>query len=145
MEGNLAVYLLDTRVRAMADSQPMVAGRQADGSPAAVNSYVAVKAAAADSAAHVAAVSGAGAVASAVPAEAPQPVVKGIRVVGAQVILTVGGTVPYIQYTVTGGASLSNMEKHNLAAGLNGAEGDITLVVEDAADNRFFRVTRANK
>ena len=145
VEGNLAVYLLDTRVRAMADSQPMVAGRQADGSPAAVNSYVAVKAAAADSAAHVAAVSGAGAVASAVPAEAPQPVVKGIRVVGAQVILTVGGTVPYIQYTVTGGASLSNMEKHNLAAGLNGAEGDITLEVEDAADNRFFRVTRANK
>ncbi len=143
--GNLAVYLLDTRVQANAGGQPKVAGLKADGTPAAINSYVAVQTAQAGSAAHVAAVSGKDAAPTAVPGDVPQPVVTGIRVVGAKVFITVANTVPYLQYTVTGGATLSNMDQNNLATGINGAEGDITLVVEDSADNRFFKVTRASK
>ena len=143
--GNLAVYLLDTRVQANAGGQPKVAGLKTDGTPAAVNSYVAVQTAQAGSAAHVAAVSGKDAAPTAVPGDVPQPVVTGIRVVGAKVFITVANTVPYLQYTVTGGATLSNMDQNNLATGINGAEGDITLVVEDSADNRFFKVTRASK
>ena len=143
--GNLAVYLLDTRVQANVGGQPKVAGLKTDGTPAAVNSYVAVQSAQAGSAAHVAAVSGKDAAPTAVPGDVPQPVVTGIRVVGAKVFITVANTVPYLQYTVTGGATLSNMDQNNLATGINGAEGDITLVVEDSADNRFFKVTRASK
>ena len=143
--GNLAVYLLDTRVQANAGGQPKVAGLKTDGTPAAVNSYVAVQTAQAGAAAHVAAVSGTGAAPTAVPAEVPQPVVTGIRLVGAKVLITVANTVPYLQYTVTGGATLSNMDQNNLATGINGAEGDITLVVEDSDENRFFKVTRASK
>ena len=143
----LAVYLFDTRVKSSADAKVKVAGLKADGSLAVVNSYTAVENTKGAAVANVKSVASDDAVVAALPANVPQPVVTGIKVVGAQVLITVGNTVPYVQYTVTGGATPSNLDQNNLVEGINGASEDITLIVDEGAaqDCRFFKVTRATK
>ena len=141
--GQLAVYLLDTRV-IQADGSQKVTGIAEDGTFTAVNSYDAVTATVGvGTAAKADAVTGEGAVVSAVPADAPTPTVKSIQVIGGQVKVTVGNTVPYLQYTISSGDTLKDMKKNELVNGVNGsANGDITLIVNDPADNRFFKVIR---
>lgn len=143
---NLAVYLLDTRVKASAETAAVVAGLDENNQLKVVNSYSAVEIPSGESVASAASVEGGTASAVALGSVAA-PVVTGIKVEGAKVVITVANTVPYIQYTVTGGETPSNLDKNNLVSGINGADGEITLVVDsDAAkDCRFFKVTRATK
>ncbi len=147
-QGDFSVYLLDTRVTTTAadgttTSKPAGVGEAF--SFAAVNSYsqAAAEISTEGNATVETPIEGSAAVASAVPADAPNPVVKAIEVVGGKVIVTVGNTVPYLQYGISSGATLSNMTKNELVGGINGtADGDITLVVDDPKENRFFKVIR---
>jgi len=142
--GSFAVYLLDTRVRATAAAEPTVGAVNTDGTVKAVNTYNTVAAAvSAGSAAKATAPVVEGAVATAVPADVPQPVVTSINVLGGKVVVTVAGTVPYVQYGISSGDKLDNMEKNELVTGVNGStDGDITLIVDDPGKNRFFKVIR---
>lgn len=150
-KGSFAVYLLDTRTRASADAANVTSGSlettTVDSVPV-VNSYDDVTGkVTAGSTVKVAAnsVTGAGAVASEVPADVPQPKISAIEVVGGKVVVTVSNTVPYIQYGITSGDTLDNMSKNALVNGVNGSSeksGEITLVVDDPKENRFFKVTR---
>jgi len=142
--GSFAVYLLDTRVRATADAEPTVGAVNTDGTVAAVNTYSEVAASvSAGSAANASAPVAGGAVATVLPGNVPQPVVTSIKVAGGKVIVTVADTVPYVQYGISSGDKLDNMEKNELVTGVNGSpDGDITLIVDDPAENRFFKVIR---
>ncbi len=146
---NLAVYLLDTRIKAD-DGTSTVAGVDENGKLKLVNSYAAVEDA----------ISGGSvakstskevqttALATVALGDVPTPTIKGIKVVGAKVEITVANTVPEVRYTVKGGETPSKIDKRDLVSGINGvANGEITLVVdsEAAKDCRFFKVTRATK
>lgn len=84
--------------------------------------------------------------ASAVAADVPQPRITGIRIEGDDVVLSVAGTSPDLNYDVAAGASPSACARKNRArqpkAGC--ATGTIELRVDRAADggSRFFRVVR---
>lgn len=142
-EGSFALYLLDTRTRASAGAEETVS---ADGTVVAVNTYDKISAlSAAATTIKVAqnSVSGEGAVVTAVPADAPQPVVSGIYPVNGKVIITVANTVPYLQYGVSAGPTPSNLTKNTLVDGVNGKTGgEIELLVDDPQENRFFKVIR---
>ena len=146
---NLAVYLLDTRVKT-ADGKSTVTGVDEDGKLTLVNSYAEVDAiqsgeVVAKATEQVAAE--ASALATVALSDVPAPTITGIKVVGAKVEITVANTVPELRYTVTGGETPSTITKKDLVSGINGSADGITLVVdsEEAKDCRFFKVTRATK
>ncbi len=145
-KGEFSVYLLDTRVKTTAADgtvKTTLAGVKS-GAFAAVNGYTAAvqTPVEAGEAVTAGAVAGAGMV-SALPKDAPKPVVKAIQVVDGKVIVTVANTVPYLQYGISSGDTLTNMSKNELVGGVNGtADGEITLVVDDPKNNRFFKVIR---
>ena len=141
--GNFSVYLLDTRVNVGEDE--VVSGVTAQGL-SRVNKVSAV-----DDTLKVGEatpVSGAvelgAAVATGIPANVPAPRITGIQVLGSKVIVKVADTVPFLNYTITGGKTPSKIDQVNLVRGVAGAGAseEITLVVEDAQENRFFKVTR---
>ena len=146
--GNFFVYLLDTRVTT-ADAEgnvtTTVGGLTADGKLASVNCYDNLVATSRGTATALeeGAVTGEGAVASAVPADVKNPRITAIQVVGAKVVVKVADTVPFLQYGVTAGKTPSKLDQKDLIPGMNGvAEGEITLIVSDPQENRFFKVTR---
>lgn len=148
-KGSFAVYLLDTRVRATADSENVTSGDASKltvSDVSTVNTYDGISSAvAAGGTIKVVAnsVTGANAAPSVLPDDVPQPVVSSINVVGGKVVVTVSDTVPYVQYGISSGDRLDNMTKNDLVNGVNGTQsGDITLVVDDPAENRFFKVIR---
>ena len=56
-------------------------------------------------------------------------------------ILTVSGTVPYVQYTVYGGATLDGIGNTPLCTFLNGkSNGDLELKVSNVGGSKFFKV-----
>ena len=147
--GYYAMVLLDTRV-ATADAEGNVtkapAGLSADGKLTAVNGSIAVENASFGlaSAAPVT-VDGAaqGMTAAAIDwANVPQPTVAGVDVGEGQIVLEVAGTVPYVQYTVVGGAAPGAIDATKpLATFLNGsAGGTVKLTVANPGANRFFKV-----
>ncbi len=151
--GSWALYLLDTR-KVAADGSVSLAG-VANGRAKAVNAAglvasASVRAQAANAAsapASVASASGATAsLASAVPADAPTPTVKGIRVEGGLVYVTVGNTAPYLQYNLTAGDTPSDVREEGAARnpvnGAASADEDVILVAPASANGGFFRVER---
>lgn len=88
------------------------------------------------------AVTAAGAVATAVPGDTPNPVVDSIKVVNGKVVVKVSNTVPYLQYGVSAGKTPSQLDQKELIEGLNGSSEGLTLVVDDPAEYRFFKVIR---
>ena len=145
--GTWGLYLLDTRTVA-ANGAVSLAGTE-NGRARAVNAAVevtgaavAVKAAAPQSVAATGA-----AVAStvtAVPTDAPQPTVKGLRVEGDYVYVTVGNTAPYLQYNLSAGTNPADLNEAKAAKNpVNGKAGeDIILVAPAKAGGAFFRVGR---
>jgi len=152
--GSYGVYLLDTRNAA---GVPMGVRRDAAGKsvPAAVNGYGAIADASTElerigvttskrvsAAQRVQATS-----VSAVPTDAPQPVVKSVRVENGKVYVTVADTVPYLQYNVSQGATPDAVGKSaadvNVATPAQGA-ADREIVIEAPANGSsgFFRVNR---
>ncbi|MGN0853117.1 MAG: hypothetical protein ACI4Q3_07045 [Kiritimatiellia bacterium] len=143
--GTFAVYLLDTRI-ACGDGTMRLGGVDATGAPANVNGFGAVEdshVAAADDRTEDAPATTITAV-SAVPAETPLPKIKGIKLVGGKVYVTVAKTVPYLQYDLSAGATPARVDARNAAlAPVSGsaAEEDVILVAP-AEQGRFFRVIR---
>ena len=152
--GTWSLYLLDTRTSA-ADGTVSLAG-VANGRAKAVNAASAVAGATVQATAASAtlgaaapqtlAASGAATAAtvSAIPADAPQPTVKDIRVDGGYVYVTVADTAPYLQYNLTAGTDPANLNEAKAAENpVNGKSGeDIILVTPAKAGGAFFRVGR---
>ena len=61
---------------------------------------------------------------------------------GGKVIVKVSDTVPYLQYGISAGKTPSKLDQKDLVDGVNGTAEGLTLVVDDPADNRFFKVIR---
>lgn len=146
--GNFFVYLLDTRVKTVAADGTVVtnvAGLNGDGKLTAVNAVqsIAEPGIATSTVAAAGTVNGAGSVATAAPVDAPMPRITAIEVVGAKVVVTVVDTLPCLQYGITAGKTPSVLDQKDLIDGLNGvAGGEIKLVIDDPAENRFFKVIR---
>ena len=142
--GSFSVYLMDTRVKTAAGTTT-VAGVDENGKVVvdAVNATTAVAAEVKGGAYATAdAASATGAVATAVPADAPQPTITAVKVVGGQVIVKVANTVPYLQYGISAGKTPSQLDQTDLVDGVNGTAEGLTLIVDDPAENRFFKVIR---
>ena len=139
--GSFSVYLMDTRVKTATETK--VGGLNADGTFAAVNTTTEVaEAVKGGSSAKAEAAPASAAVATAVPADAPTPKITAVQVVGGKVIVKVSDTVPYLQYGISAGKTPSNLNQKDLVDGVNGTAEGLTLVVDDPADNRFFKVIR---
>lgn len=143
--GEFRVYLLDTRVK-YEDGTAKAGVRNAGGAFVVVNGYEKVNAKIAKggtvAVAKENAASGADALASLLPADVPQPVIRSFDYADGRVLLKVSKTVPYIQYTVEGYMNLGS-EGKVVANGVNGKEGVINLIVENPGDFRFFKVIRS--
>lgn len=143
--GTFEVYLLDTRVSSAQGIAPMPAALAAAGdkSLTVVNGYTPIGATGATSANEVVAARGDGNV-SVLPPDVPRPVIKSIRILNGKVVLTVGNTMPFIRYGISSGSNPGNLTKNFDVPGVNGSgEGsDLTLVIDNPEENRFFKVIR---
>ena len=143
--GSYQVFLLDTRV-STADAEGNVttapAGLAKNGALKVVNGSAAVAEATTDlaSTASAAAAGGSAMAPAAAPAEVPVPRIAAVNVVGGKVVVEVANTVPYLQYTVSGGKTPAAADQADLAPALNGDADGLTLIVNDPAENRFFKV-----
>lgn len=83
---------------------------------------------------------------TAVPADVPQPVIKGIRVdtKAGLVYLTVDNTVPFLTYGVSAGSDPAKLAEGAAKNPVTGGDGEITLIVEQSKDKnaQFFSVGR---
>ena len=140
--GSFSVYLFDTRVKA-ADGTTTVGG-VTEGEVKAINATTAVAETVQNGVKTkvVEGVAAEGYVQTAVPADAPNPRITAVDVVGGQVIVKVADTVPYLQYGISAGKTPSKLDQTDLVDGVNGTDGVLTLIVDDPAENRFFKVIR---
>ena len=147
--GSWGVYLLDTR-RWGANGAVKPAGT-VNGKVRLVNAAGAVPGAAVSVASG--ALGSAGAVtgaavasgATAVPAGAPTPEITGIRVDGANVYVTVRGTVPYLQYGLASGDAPDAVDGQAEGAprtGAASADEEIILVTPAKKGGAFLKVGR---
>ena len=139
--GTFSVYLFDTRVKTAAGT---TVGGVTEGTVKAINATTAVAETVSTAVKTTVdePVSAAGAVATAVPADTPQPRITAIEVVGGQVVVKVADTVPYLQYGISAGKTPSKLDQTDLVDGVNGMAEGLTLIVENPAENRFFQVIR---
>ncbi len=147
--GSYAVYLLDTRLAPATDGAVRLAPTDVQtGLPTAIAKTTEVatqiEASAYAGTRTTGVATAEGAVATAVPADAPQPVVKSIRVEGAYVYITVAGTIPSLQYNVAGGETPDGLKPGvgSPAQGAASVDEEITIVAPATADGGFFRVQR---
>lgn len=75
--------------------------------------------------------------------EVPDPKVTGIEIVGANVIVTVKNTVPFVKYTLVSGDDVTEFSIPEGAVPSNGAvdEGEIKLMTPKKDGAQFFKVT----
>lgn len=146
--GSWGVYLLDTR-RWDADGKAKPAGT-VNGKVRLVNAAGAVTSAAvrvvAGKSETVGGVTGAAVAsgATAVPEGAPKPEITGFRVEGANVFVTVRGTVPYLQYGISTGATPDSVVDGigDKQTGAAAASDEIILVAPAKEGSGFFKVGR---
>lgn len=145
--GTWSVYLLDTR-RWGADGVARPAGT-VSGKVRLVNAAapVAAKVGVSTASSVETAVSSGtvASVATAVPAGAPAPEITGIRVDGANVFVTVKGTVPYLQYGLAEGKTpdaVSTAVDSAPQTGAAAADEEIVLVAPVKKGSSFFKVGR---
>ena len=143
--GTWSVYLLDTR-RYGADGSVTLAGASS-GRPVAVNaaglvagSSVKLSSGGISDAAVAAAASASSA--TAVPEGTPSPTITGIRVEGANVFVTVRGTVPHLAYGLKSGETPSEVSEPAGAPRSGEESGEITLVAPVKKGGGFFKVER---
>lgn len=142
--GTWGVYLLDTRDFA-ADATGKTLAAVVDGVPAVVNVKAAVKDGIAKTSGFGSAVSSEGVAPGAydlAAANVPNPVVTGIKIEGANVIVTVKDTVPFVGYTLESGSnSLSFSVPEGIVSANGDDAGEITLVAPKKDNAQFFKVT----
>jgi len=154
--GSYGIYLLDTR---LANGQ--VGGVNAEGVPRAVNGYGKVdaedqcqkNASTAQTTQTFQATKSPVCVttASALPADAPKPLITAIRVVGDKVFLTVRNTIPCLQYAAKevlqfgGAGETSGSASQTCQTSVQGAEkpdDEITVIAPKNGESGFFAVGR---
>lgn len=147
--GSWGVYLLDTR-RWGADGSEKPAGT-VNGKVRLVNAAGAVPGAAVTvsnkgtgSTLSVAKAAAVASGATAVPEGAPKPEITGFRVEGANVFVTVRGTVPYLQYGISTGATPDSVVDGigDKQTGAAAASDEIILVAPAKEGSGFFKVGR---
>ena len=150
-QGTFTVVSLDTR---KADGTLSTPRRDAEGRPvpSAVNGWQAADASTAGDAALRSALNVTTGIrletASAVPADAPQPVITDVRKVGDYFILKVKGTAAYLRYNIAGGETPDAIGGAGAAeAPADGAaseddEIELKVAVDPAAPSGFFKVIR---
>ncbi len=148
--GSFAVILLDTR---KADGT-LAEAAEVDGkkAPAAVNGWETAEVASAGDAALYAALDVPAGIrlenASAIPDDAPKPVITGVRKEGDFLILTVKGTAAYLRYNIAGGETPDAIgSEGKAAAAADGAadedtEIELKVPVDANAKSGFFKVIR---
>ena len=138
-DGQFDILLLDTRT--FADDTAKVAGVDAKGQLTIVNAATKVEGAVAGKAPASAAAKDAVTVAgqTAEPVDAPKPVIKGLEIVGDNVVITVEQTVGYLNYAVQGGET--PQADGDVGAAKTGA-GTIKLVYPKSGSTGFFKVIR---
>lgn len=143
--GTWGVYLLDSRDFDKDPTGKTLAALDASGKPSKVN----VKASVADGIANAggfeSALAKGGIAAGAYDlkgADVPAPQVTGIQIVGANVVVTVKNTVPFVGYTLHSGSDVSNFA---IPAGASAVKGDavneIKLVTPKKDGAQFFKVS----
>ena len=147
--GTWGVYLLDTRVF-VTDAEGNTTAKlsaydKEKGQPTVVNVSAAVADGIANAASMTSAGSDAGVSAGAfdlAAAEVPQPKVTGIQIVGANVVVTVKDTVPFVGYTLQSGSDAQSFSVPEGAKTANGNDaGEIKLVTPKTGDAQFFKVS----
>lgn len=133
-DGSFGIWLLDTRI---ADG---LGGTKVGGIAKSVNGYGEVATAASANG-----VASAGAVAitdlSALPADMPKPIIKAMDIKDGFVIITVEGTVPYLQYNVAASADPAVADGEEVDVPQTGdVDQDILLIAPADGDSGFFRV-----
>ena len=149
-DGTYGIYLLDTRKVTGVDENGKttyaVSGLKSDGTPNAVNGYQSVQDGVKSSDGALASTSASSYVTVAqtapLPADAPKPTIKGIKLVGDKVFLTVSNTTPYFQYNASAGATpdVIGGEKAISKSGADSPEEEVTIVVPKEGDTGFFKV-----
>ena len=142
--GSWSVLLLDTR-RWGADGVARPAGTVA-GKVTLVNATGEVSGGSVNvataSSSSVSAVAAAVASATAVPEGTPSPTITGIRVEGANVFVTVRGTVPHLAYGLKSGETPSEVSEPAGAPRSGEESGEIILVAPAKKGGGFFKVER---
>ena len=142
--GEWGVYLLDTRDFAKDATGKTLASLDAEGKPTVVNVTSAVKdgfasAGMSDATASSGVAAGSYDLAA---AKVPQPEVTGIKIVGANVEVTVANTVPFVGYTLQSGKDIKNFSVPSGAVNSAGdTTGDIKLVAPKGDGAQFFKVS----
>ena len=141
--GEWGVYLLDTRDFAKDASGETLSGVDANGQPKVVNVKAEVGGGIASAGGFKSAATSGGVAAGSYDlAEVPQPTVTGIKVVGANVVVTVANTVPFVGYTLQSGSDVKNFAVPEGAATLSGdAAKEINLVTPKKDGAQFFKVS----
>ena len=141
--GTWGVYLLDTRDFAKDATGKTLSGVDEAGQPKVINVKASVEGGIASSGGFNTASKQAGVAAGAYDlADVPQPKVTGINIVGANVIVTVANTVPFVGYTLQSGNDVSNFAVPADAASVSGdAAKEINLVTPKKDGAQFFKVS----
>lgn len=140
--GEWGVFLLDTRDFAKDATGKTLSELDSNGQPKVVNVTAAVaEGITADGIANASATSAVTA-GSYDLAAVPTPKVTGIKIVGANVVVTVKDTVPYVGYTLQAGSDVKAFSVPDGAATASGnAAGEIMLVTPKAEGAQFFKVS----
>ena len=141
--GSWGVYLLDTRDFAKDAGGKTLSGLDAEGQPTVVNVKATVGDGIASAGGFESAASSTGVAAGTYDlTNIPQPKVAGIKIDGANVIVTVKDTVPFVGYTLQSGADVKSFAVPAGATALNGnASGEINLVAPKKDGAQFFKVS----
>lgn len=140
--GTWGVYLLDTRDFAKDATGKTLAALKADGQPSVINVTAAVTDGLAKSSGFATATSASGVASSAYDlSEVKSPTVTKIEIVGANVVVTVKDTVPFLSYTLQSGDDVTSFTVPEGADAANGAAGEIKLVTPKKDGAQFFKVT----
>ena len=144
-DGEWGVYLLDSRDFAKDPSGKTLSALDANGLPKFVNAKAAVKDGIASASGFESAIAKGGVAAGAydlAEAGVPAPKVTGIKIVGANVVVTVKDTVPFVGYTLQAGSDVQNFA---VPAGATSAKGDaaneINLVAPKKDGAQFYKVS----
>ena len=143
--GTWGVYLLDSRDFAKDAAGKTLAALDEKGYPSVVNVKAAVGEGVTSAGGFESVVSKTGVAAGSydlASADVPTPQVTGINVVGANVIVTVKNTVPFVGYTLQSGSDVSSFAVPAGATSANGnASGEINLVTPKKGGAQFFKVS----
>ena len=142
-KGSWGVYLLDTRSWGK-DGTPRVVGKAASLNAADIVEGSTVKLGVGSLASAGVTAGATAATATAVPDGVAKPEITGIRVEGANVFVTVKGTVPCLQYDLSVGETPDDVSEagNSPRSGADSVDEEVTFVVPAKSGSAFFKVGR---